>query len=190
MSVIKRVGRLVKADIHGILDCLEEPESIARQAVREMREEIERCEQEMEAAAARSRKTKRAIEQIMEKLQGFEEQLELCFAAGDEKLARAILRRRIEHERSRAELEEAYRRSRQEVEARDRQLSDYRQRLQSIEQKLELLLQTEHAREESSGDCVYRDSRCAVSDEEVEIAFLREKQRRSAAAEQTSEAAS
>ena len=42
MSVLRRITRLFKADLHGILDCLEEPEAILRQAMRDMEDEIEK----------------------------------------------------------------------------------------------------------------------------------------------------
>jgi phage shock protein A len=42
MTLITRVSRLFKADVHGILDALEEPEAILKQAVREMEDEIEK----------------------------------------------------------------------------------------------------------------------------------------------------
>ena len=40
MALINRVTRLFKADIHAVLDQIEEPEQLLRQAVRDMEEEL------------------------------------------------------------------------------------------------------------------------------------------------------
>jgi len=40
MNILTRISRLFKADIHGILDSLEDPEIIFKQAVRDMQDEI------------------------------------------------------------------------------------------------------------------------------------------------------
>ena len=40
MALITRVGRLFRADLHAVLDRVEEPEVLLRQAIREMEEEL------------------------------------------------------------------------------------------------------------------------------------------------------
>ena len=45
MALITRVSRLFQADFHAVLDRIEEPEVLLRQAVREMEEELARDEQ-------------------------------------------------------------------------------------------------------------------------------------------------
>ncbi|MCB0343547.1 MAG: PspA/IM30 family protein [Bdellovibrionales bacterium] len=177
MSVIKRVGRLLRADIHGILDCLEEPEAIARQAVREMREEIERCEQELKTAQAEIKRNEQGIAQAAAEISNFDEQLELCFGAGDDKLAKSIIRKRLEYQRTAKTLSENKVRMEQDIASRQKQIEDYRQRLQSVEQKLELLVKQEAARSEVFDNPAFADSIASVSDEEVEIAFLKERKK-------------
>ncbi len=41
MALITRVSRLFQADFHAVLDRIEEPEVLLRQAVREMEEELQ-----------------------------------------------------------------------------------------------------------------------------------------------------
>ena len=50
MALITRVSRLFQADFHAVLDRIEEPEVLLRQAVREMEEELARDEQRRIAA--------------------------------------------------------------------------------------------------------------------------------------------
>jgi hypothetical protein len=42
MALITRVSRLFRADVNAVLDRMEEPEILLRQAVREMEEEVDR----------------------------------------------------------------------------------------------------------------------------------------------------
>ena len=47
MTLITRLSRLFRADFHAVLDRIEEPETLLRQAIREMEEEIACQEQAM-----------------------------------------------------------------------------------------------------------------------------------------------
>ena len=49
MGIFNRIGRLWKADLHGIIDSLEEPRAILKQALRDMQEEIESTTAHLEA---------------------------------------------------------------------------------------------------------------------------------------------
>ncbi|MEL0585501.1 MAG: PspA/IM30 family protein [Candidatus Thiodiazotropha sp. (ex. Lucinoma kazani)] len=42
MALITRVSRLFQSDLHAVLDRIEEPEALLRQAVREMQEALDR----------------------------------------------------------------------------------------------------------------------------------------------------
>ncbi|ETW92791.1 MAG: hypothetical protein ETSY1_42105 [Candidatus Entotheonella factor] len=39
MTLMMRITRLFKADMHGLLDLLEEPEAVLKQAIRDMQSE-------------------------------------------------------------------------------------------------------------------------------------------------------
>ena len=45
MALISRVTRLFRADFHAVLDRVEEPDILLRQAIREMEEDLNRDEQ-------------------------------------------------------------------------------------------------------------------------------------------------
>ena len=49
MALITRVSRLFQADFHAVLDRIEEPDLLLRQAVREMEEELARDEQRIDS---------------------------------------------------------------------------------------------------------------------------------------------
>ena len=54
MTLITRITRLFKADLHGILDGLEEPEEVIKQAIRDMEEDIATQERRLAELQRRS----------------------------------------------------------------------------------------------------------------------------------------
>ena len=45
MALINRISRLFKADFHAVLDQIEEPEQLLKQAIREMEDDLVETEQ-------------------------------------------------------------------------------------------------------------------------------------------------
>ena len=79
MALINRMSRLFTADVHAVLDRIEEPDVLLKHAVREMEEELARGEQraralehEHEALGERQRKAEAALKELGE-------QLDVCF---------------------------------------------------------------------------------------------------------------
>lgn len=176
MALITRVSRLFRADLHAVLDRIEEPDLLLRQAIREMEDELAREEQRLKALqlehaqlGTRSGELGRALERI-------EQELDVCFASGEEDLARTVIKRKLETQRLSAVLA----RRRQLVEetsaALATQVEENRTRLESMRQKAEIL-----AEETSSGHAgePWGATDCVVRQEEVDVAWLSEKQKRS-----------
>ena len=176
MALISRVSRLLRADLHAVLDHLEEPDVLLRQAVREMEQaladdaaRLARLRREHEHLSRRGEDLERAIT-------GIDGELDLCFDAGEHDLARTLCRRKLET----AQLLETVARRRddtaRELGALERRIGEQRNRLDSVRQEVELL---DDAREERAADVEPRWARCPSRDD-VEVAFLREQRRRSA----------
>ena len=107
MAIITRLSRLLRADLNAMLDRLEAPELVLAQAVREM-EQAQASEQirlrRLEQEAARDEQRQAEIEQRLAQHQGA---LKDCLAAGQDDLARAVLRRKLEAERALARLNQS-----------------------------------------------------------------------------------
>lgn len=177
MALIRRISRLLAADMHAVLDQIEEPEAVLRQSIREMEEALatqarrtQACRTGIEAAAARIKGLERARADLDAKL-------DTCFADGNESLARKLTRRKLEA----AELAErlAARRASLEDELAEHEtlVAGNRDELDSMRQKAELLFGARAAHGHDAASC--EKSRVAVDDDDVELAFLREKQARS-----------
>jgi phage shock protein A len=175
MALITRVSRLFQADFHAVLDRIEEPEVLLRQAVREMEEELARDEQrsrilQHEQGQLAARET--GLEQSLHEI---EEQLDVCFESGNDDLARACIRRKLEAQRYCKDLTRKRQAQQSTLEALDTRLRENRASLDSMRQKAELLaVESAHARPADN----WALPEISVRDEDVEVAFLREKQHR------------
>jgi phage shock protein A len=175
MALINRVSRLFTADFHAVLDRIEEPDVLLRQAVREMEDDLARAGQQIKRLAReRDDLTRRQVDSERS-LGDIEEQLDVCFRSGEEQLARTLIRRKLEAERLARELATRLTINEKELGQRRAAVEENNRRLESMRQKAELL--GERADDESF-DEIAIDRELRVSDEEVEVAFLREQQRR------------
>ncbi|HSX60195.1 MAG TPA: PspA/IM30 family protein [Tahibacter sp.] len=173
---MNRFARLLRADVHAVLDRLEEPETLLRQSLREMEDEFAAAvhaakARELELRQAQTRR--RDIDAALMRVAG---ELDLAFGAGNEALIRSLLRRRLEHERLLRHVDQRGAALETDLAERRRMLDAQRQRLDALRQKA-ALFDVEPA---AAVDAAASPGDFAVSDEDVELALLRERRQRSA----------
>ncbi len=139
MALINRMSRLFTADVHAVLDRIEEPDALLKQAIREMEEELARSEQRVRllehdrgTLADRHRKVQSALAELRD-------QLEVCFAGGNDELARKIIRRRLEAERLDKHVAERRAAADHELVEGRATIDAQREQLDVMRQKAELL---------------------------------------------------
>jgi phage shock protein A len=175
MALITRVSRLFQADFHAVLDRIEEPEVLLRQAVREMEETLagdeqhgKRLQQEQAQITAREAELEQSLPEI-------EAELDVCFDAGNDDLARACIKRKLETQRYCKGLARRRQALQETLNELDTRLGENRACLESMRQKVELL--TEENTLDRPPDS-WTLPQASIRDEDVEVALLREKQRR------------
>lgn len=178
MALITRVSRLFRADMHALLDRVEEPEILLKQAIREMQEnvleqekQVKLTDQELTQIASRLTELEHALEELRD-------ELDICFDSDNDTLAKVLLKRKLEAERMQKLLQrkqDALTRQRQELA---RHIQENRARLTSMQQKAELLCQQNTLSRDEHDPLA---AELMVRDEDVEVAFLREKQKRKGA---------
>jgi len=175
MTLITRISRLFRADLHAVLDQIEEPDALLRQAVREMEEDLARDERELKATQHEQRQLQaRAfdLEQSQQRLAG---ELDVCFESGTDDLARTLIRRRLETEQVQKSLSRRQEAVEQALAILGARIEEHRMRLESMRQKAELFTDDRAA---DPADDLWSAVDFSVRAEDVEVAFLREKQRR------------
>ncbi len=168
MGIVKRLVKLIKADINGMIDHLEDPIDACKQAIRDMEQEVANHGERLKDTQVRYRQVAQSEEYGLERRTELDAELQACLPGADAALVRSIVRRKLEGDkrllllaRQRAELDASIR----EIQQR---LGEYEQRLGSVREKFECL--TAHESPSTRGD-VDATSGLWVSDEEVEVAI-------------------
>lgn len=173
MALITRLSRLFEADFHAVLDRIEEPDLQLKQAVREMQFALDQDRQRLKLLQHEADQLARETSTVVENLRAFDEELDTCLAAKKDDLARDLVRRKLAADKQL----QALKHQSASVEAQQRQraaeIEEQSQQLTSMKQKLELLVSEDAAA--AGGEFANADS---IRNEEIEIALLREKQRR------------
>ena len=175
MALITRLSRLFRADLHAVLDRIEEPDVLLRQAVREMEEDLVSDEQRIKVLDHEHGEMIARQTGMEQSLAEIGEELDVCFASGKDDLARALIRRRLEAQRylkllggKRSALQDTLAGLRERV-------GENRMRLDSMRQKADLLTGAGMPEHEAEG---WLPPDFSVREEDVEVAFLREQQKR------------
>ena len=182
MTLIARMTRLFKADLHGILDSLEEPEEVVKQAIRDMEEDIATQERRRDELHAVLQRLAIEAQELTASMQESARQIDLCFAAGNEPLAKNLIRKRLEMARRARGIARAQDETRAKSEGLARQLAEHKEQLAAVVQKLKLYEETRPSQHWASSFCSPLQGGSVVTDDEVEVAFLEEQRRRSGAA--------
>ncbi len=124
MTLLDRVARLVRANLSELLDRVEDPEKILKQALVEMKEAYRKAEEEVARVVAEENRLAREVRAYREMAGRLRERAKEALLAGKESLARESLREAVRAETLAAALEdqladqrEASRRLRQQLSA-------------------------------------------------------------------------
>ena len=182
MTLITRITRLVKADLHGILDGLEEPEEVIKQAIRDMEEDIAMQERRLEELRAVLQRLEREAQETTTAMREIESQIDICFAAENEPLAKNLIRKRLEMARRAKGIARAQEETRAQSDGLATRIATQKAQLASVVQKLKVYEETRPRQPWASSPCAPLQGGSVITDDEVEVAFLEEKRRRSGAA--------
>ncbi|MFZ5602452.1 MAG: PspA/IM30 family protein [Pseudomonadota bacterium] len=174
MTVLTRLSRLFRADLHALLDRMEAPDVLLQQAIRDMEGEIQLQQQEQKKRALEQQQLQRRCSDLQERLQQQETELDLCLDAGNDALTRALLRRRLEQEQTLRLLQQRLQTLTEKMRCADTELQQQQRELKALREQAEVLLQTPSSTRDAA-------DACAVTEADVELALLKAKSRRSPA---------
>ncbi len=180
MALINRVSRLFKADFHAVLDQIEEPETLLKQAIREMEDDLAETEQRIRICAHDQEALATRRTEVDSKLSEIDDELDLCFASKKDDLARGLIKKKLEAERLSKRLSKKHAAADKYRTDQRAMLDENRATLEGLRQKAELFARRAPADSESEFDDIgWMAQELRISDDEVEVAFLREKNARS-----------
>jgi len=179
MTLIARITRLFKADLHGILDGLEEPEEVLKQAIRDMEEDIATQEGRLADLHAVLQRLDREAQETTAAMQEIAQHIDTCFAAENEPLAKNLIRKQLEIARRARGIARAQEERRAHSDELATTIAAHKAQLAAVVQKLTLYEETRSSHVWASSPCSPLQSGSVITDDEVEVAFLEEKRRRS-----------
>ena len=175
MALITRISRLFTADVHAVLDRIEEPEVVLKQAVREMTAEVARGEQQLRWLVTETRQLQQRLDDLRDQIGDLNDELDLCFEADEEDLARSLVKRKLIAQLHLKQATQALESVDRNHTALSDQLSDQRLTLAETRQKAELLVVSPAS---SVAPGIHDDNNSNISGDAIDVAFLKEKQRR------------
>ena len=179
MAIITRITKLFTADFHAVLDRLEEPEILLKQALREMEEELTRSEQSIKRLQHDDEQLSARAAATSITLQNLDEELDICFASDEQALARSITRRKLEAERLSSSIASKQENTRLALAEQQHLLVTNHSRLESMRHKAELLCEQTPPHTPCAWDNKsWIAGEFSITDDEVEVAYLKEKQKR------------
>lgn len=182
MTLFTRITRLFKADVHGILDSLEDPETILKQSIREMQQVIDHSQSHLQDLNKRCDLATAAQKKLTSNRDGFEHQLDLAFADDNELLIKALLRKKLIVENRLIAIAEEIRTLNQQISDQQSELDEQQEKIKTIVEKLSLFsnLSPQTAMDQSN-DPFEKQYQNLITEDDIELAYLQEKQRRSQA---------
>lgn len=176
MALINRISRLFRADMHALLDRLEEPDLLLRQAIRDMESTCHEEQQQRHWLQQEQARLDERLQRCRTRLANMEQELDTCFQSNQEVLARQLIRKQLELTCLTEQLGNRRDAQHQRLSDIGRRLDEHHNRLEGLRQKVQLLA-PEPADEDADKPC--EPDPIHIDDADVEIAFLRAKQQRS-----------
>lgn len=182
MALINRVTRLFRADFNAVLDHIEEPEQLLKQAIRDMEDELASIEQRVALCTHDQKSLGVRRGEIKSSIDEFDEQLDLCFESGKDDLAKTLIKRKLEAERILKQLASKFDANDRYLDEQRTLLDENRSTFDGLKQKAELISHRPSVRGTGSdfNDVGWMSRDLRIGDDEVEIAYLREKAARTA----------
>ena len=176
MPILNRLTSLVFADVHAVLDKLEDPHASLGLAVREMETSLHGSSKEIDVLKSSIEHRKRRHAEFTRRVAVFADELDVCFSSNKEALAKIVLRKKLNGEQVLLGIEKSLTELDSGLQREEALFRENERRLSAMREKLAL-----HG-EEFNGPSADTEAFSAVSDsvteEAVEVAFLKELQRR------------
>ena len=177
MALINRVTQLFKADVHAVLDRIEEPEQTLRQAIREMQTELGETERRVAAAQEEVEEYANRKADLERRITEIDRELDFCFAKKKTDLARGLVRRKLEASRLAKRLDVRGESAAKYVSKTTAEIESQRAALEGMQQKASVFAR-QPVTDREFDDIAFLASELAIAEDELDVAFLKEQEKR------------
>jgi len=170
MSVFTRFARLLKADVHALLDTMEAPDVLLKQALREMEAEHFLLKQKMDGLALQKEQLQDQIRRLQQQQDEQGEGLSLCLQQNNDDLARSLLRKQLEARQLSEQYQQLLAEAGKELSGCRELYAEQQTELEHVRQRVSLLSNGHR----DLADGMQPEVR-SVTDADVELALLKAK---------------
>ena len=176
MALITRISRLFNADMNAVLDKIEEPELLLKQSIRDMEESLDHDKRQIKLGTHELKQLTNKKDELIQMLAEIEEQLNICFKSEKDILARSLIKRKLETQQTLKAINKNLSSLEEALQQLSTQFKEQKSLLESMKQKAEIFSH----KTEKDVSTSWKTTTSSVQDEDIEIAFLHEKQKWSA----------
>lgn len=173
MPIINRLARLFKADIHAVLDHIEEPEQQLKQSIREMANELANVEHDIKAGKLELDNLADQKKTISDRITQAEDEINVCLTNNNDKLAREFIRRKLESLAVLSNVDGVRAKTQKHLKKLEEQHKEYTSLLTGMQQKAELIGSYSDRNQHLN---TAQTINCAVSEDDIEVALLKEQE--------------
>lgn len=165
--LFKRLERLFKADVHGVLDSLEDPQAMLKFSMQEMEECLSNLENKVQRLEMEEKQLRKHQSELEEKNHRIEEDLDLCLQKKDEELIKRQIKKKLELEKVKGQRKQKLEDLASERDQVMEDLNLKREKLRDLKERAEFLQPISNPASEKE------PSSWQVGEDEVEMAYLR-----------------
>lgn len=177
MSIMTRMLRLCKADVHGVMDQLEDKGLLLKQYVREMENSLGHKERQLDALLIRLDRLGAQVARQTGEMEKLEQDLDLAIAKQKDDIARMLIRRRRLVETGIRHLQEQIEVMSQEKNRLSETLTHQRLQCETVKVKADAYCHRSLSQrfDETAAGLTATGDATDPSDEEVELELMRRK---------------
>ncbi|WP_444995241.1 PspA/IM30 family protein [Aliikangiella sp. IMCC44359] len=177
MAIVKRLTHLLTADIHAVLDLVEDPEALLKQAIRDMEEEIQRQQKSLILLTNKIESLNAQKKQLHNDETEVNRDIDLSFENKNNTLIRNLVKKKLIIQKHDSLVAKDIELSQQSLSNIQKQLAENQTQYETMCQQSEQLLKIASR----SNDKHFNNYQSAfeISENDVELAILKEQQQRS-----------
>ncbi|MGI5836020.1 MAG: PspA/IM30 family protein [Chloroflexota bacterium] len=140
MSLLERVGTIIRSNINDLLDRAEDPEKMLKQILIDMQNQLIQVKTQVAAAIADEQKLYQRYLQNQEEADKWQKKAELAVSKGEDELAKEALQRRNSYQQIADGFKVQYEEQKQQVEVLKSALQKLESKIEEAERKKDLLI--------------------------------------------------
>ncbi len=178
MSVLSRITRLFKADIHGVMDQFEDKELLIKQYLREMENNLQSKEIKLQHLIDDIRTHENKQADALKEIDKLEEDLDLAIRKDKDDIAKMLIRKQRAQKIIHHNLERQHKELREKKEKLSSQLEEQRLKYESFKAKAAAYSHRPENDHFDQEDNVFTtsDNSLIIDDNEVELELIRRKE--------------